>query len=35
MPRVVGFVHDPVSDAGLILALAEARLLGRGANIQY
>ena len=29
-PRVVGFVHNPESDAGLILALAEARLLGRG-----
>jgi hypothetical protein len=29
MPRVVGFVHNPESDAGLVLALAEARLLGR------
>ncbi|SRR5579883_3290399 len=29
MPRVVGFVHNPESDAGLILALAEGRLLGR------
>jgi hypothetical protein len=28
-PRVIGFVHNPESDAGLILALAEARLLGR------
>ncbi len=30
MPRVVGFVHNPATDADLILALAEARLLGRG-----
>jgi hypothetical protein len=29
MPRVIGFVHNPESDASLILALAEARLLGR------
>jgi hypothetical protein len=29
MPRVVGLVHNPESDASLILALAEARLLGR------
>ncbi|HEX4198705.1 MAG TPA: hypothetical protein VHZ26_14810 [Caulobacteraceae bacterium] len=29
MPRVLGFVHNPESDADLILALAEARLLGR------
>ncbi|MCA1490152.1 hypothetical protein I6F11_04360 [Ensifer sp. NBAIM29] len=29
MPRVVGFVHNPDSDASLILTLAEARLLGR------
>jgi hypothetical protein len=29
MPRVVGFVHNPEPDASLILALAEARLLGR------
>jgi hypothetical protein len=29
MPTVVGFVHNPESDAGLILALAEARLLER------
>ena len=28
-PRVLGFVHNPESDAGLILALAESRLLGR------
>jgi hypothetical protein len=27
--RVVGFVHNPESDAGLILALTEARLLQR------
>lgn len=33
MPRVVGFVHNPESDASLILALAEARLLA-GSNIQ-
>lgn len=26
MPKVLGFVHNPASDAGLILALAEARL---------
>jgi hypothetical protein len=30
MPRVVGCVHNPESDASLIMALAEARLLGRG-----
>lgn len=29
MPRVVGFVHNPESHPDLILALAEARLLGR------
>jgi hypothetical protein len=29
MPRVVGFVHNPESDAGLIMAQAESRLLGR------
>ncbi|HZC17114.1 MAG TPA: hypothetical protein VE309_10165 [Caulobacteraceae bacterium] len=29
MPRVLGFVHNPESDADLILGLAEARLLGR------
>ncbi|HLH94565.1 MAG TPA: hypothetical protein VKW08_05540 [Xanthobacteraceae bacterium] len=29
MPRVLGFVHNPESDADLILALAEARLRGR------
>jgi hypothetical protein len=28
MPKVIGFVHNPESDAGLILALAESRLLG-------
>lgn len=27
MPKVLGFVHNRESDAGLILALAEARLL--------
>jgi hypothetical protein len=29
MPRVVVFVHNPEADANLILALTEARLLGR------
>jgi hypothetical protein len=29
MPRILGFVHNPESDAGLVLDLAEARLLGR------
>lgn len=29
MPRVVGFVHNPESNPDLILALAEARLLGQ------
>lgn len=29
MPRVIGFVHNPESDAGLILTLAKARLLGQ------
>jgi len=29
MPRVVGFVHNPGSDAGLILDLASSRLLER------
>jgi hypothetical protein len=29
MPRVLGFVHNPESDADLLMALAEARLLGR------
>jgi hypothetical protein len=29
MPRVLGFVHHPESDASVILALAEARLLGQ------
>lgn len=29
MPRVIGFVHNPGSDASLILALARARLLGQ------
>lgn len=29
MPRVIGFVHNRDSDAGLILAIAEARLYGR------
>jgi hypothetical protein len=29
MPRVVGFVHNPTSDGGIMLDLAEARLLGR------
>jgi hypothetical protein len=29
VPRVIGFVHNPESDAGLILALAESQLLGR------
>jgi len=29
MPRVVGFVHNPESDAGLILDLARSRLLER------
>ena len=28
-PRVVGFVHNPESDAGLILNLVESHLLGR------
>ena len=27
MPRVLGFVHNPESDAGLLLDLAESRLL--------
>jgi hypothetical protein len=27
MPKVLGFVHSVESDAGAILALAEARLL--------
>lgn len=26
-PKVLGFVHDPASDTGVIMALAEARLL--------
>jgi hypothetical protein len=29
MPRALGFVHNPESDAGLILTLAETRLLGQ------
>jgi len=29
MPRVVGFVHNPESDAGLVLDLAKSRLLER------
>jgi hypothetical protein len=29
MPRVIGFVHNPESDAGLILAEAKAWLLGQ------
>jgi hypothetical protein len=29
IPKVIGFVHNPESDAALILALAESRLLGR------
>ncbi|MBY3090185.1 hypothetical protein HFO72_04990 [Rhizobium laguerreae] len=29
MPKVVGFVHNPESDARLILELAESHLLGR------
>jgi hypothetical protein len=29
MPKVIGFVHNPESDAGVLLALAEAHLLGR------
>jgi hypothetical protein len=29
MPKVICFVHNPESDAGLILALAESGLLGR------
>lgn len=29
MPRVIGFVHNPESDASLILTLARARLLGQ------
>jgi hypothetical protein len=29
MPRLIGFVHNPDSDAAVILALAEARLRGR------
>jgi hypothetical protein len=28
MPRVIGFVHNPESDASLILGFAEARLRG-------
>jgi len=28
-PRVVGFVHNPESDAGFILNLVESQLLGR------
>jgi hypothetical protein len=28
MPRVIGFVHNPESDAGVILAMAEAWLRG-------
>lgn len=34
MPRAVGFVHDPESDASLILALAEARAARAGSDIQ-
>jgi predicted butyrate kinase (DUF1464 family) len=30
MPKVVGFVHNPESDADAVLALAEAHLRGRG-----
>lgn len=29
MPRVIGFVHNSGSDADVILAMAESRLLGR------
>jgi hypothetical protein len=29
MPKVVGFVHNPESDAGTILALARSYLVGR------
>jgi hypothetical protein len=29
-PRVLGFVHNPQSDAGAILGLAESRLRARG-----
>ena len=29
MPRVIGFVHNPDSDSGVILAMTESRLLGR------
>ena len=29
MPKVMGFVHNPDADPGLILALAEARLVGQ------
>ncbi len=32
VPKVLGFVHDPASDAGVILALAEARLFERTCN---
>ena len=32
MPKVLGFVHDPASDARLILALAETRLLAGDAS---
>ena len=28
-PKVLGFVHNPASDAGIILALAKARLFER------
>jgi hypothetical protein len=28
MPKVLGFVHHPASDAGVILTIAEARLRG-------
>jgi hypothetical protein len=29
MPKVIALVHNPESDPGLILAIAESRLLGR------
>lgn len=32
MPKVLGFVHDPASDAGLILDLAQARLFEGNRN---
>jgi hypothetical protein len=33
MPKVLGFVHNLESDAGAILALAEAQLLNSGKDV--